>query len=733
MTAQVLNGACELLAPAGGMDALLAAVNAGADAVYVGAGRLNARVSAEGFTPRSLALGCAYAHERGARVYVALNVLVFERELDEAAALARQVVEAGADALIVADLGLAARLRREDPHIELHLSTQAGAQSPEAVRMARSLGFARVTCARELAVAEIASLAATGVPIETFCHGAICISYSGACAFSERRRGRSAMRGDCTQPCRLSYGLVDGEGRERARVSGDRLLCPRDYLGVGHVAELVEAGVSSLKIEGRMKNPDYVYNVTRAYRAALDAALAGRAVDVGALTRQLGRSFNRGFTDGYLLGRSGSDLMSWERSCNQGVRVGRVVERRHEAVRVELEAAVAAGDTLEIRFVPDAETAPDAPARWPQVPCSVNGAPGDAVWIRCKRKVSVGSVVHLVRSAEVLDETARLLDAARKEVAALERAGVARDADDAWADAARSAGQGACAGPGVAGADRGTGAPAVGCLVTEETSFDLTGPGRERPGTSPSTAVVLVDDPGEARRRLETSKGGEVAAYAWRMADDPGAWEDMLGNITVVLDEVLRPADVPAVERMCQAAARVVCRNLGEVEVARRAGADFDVMAPLYAANAEAARAYADVGARRVWLTGELSARDAAEAASELAGEVELGVVARERAELMVCEHCLLTAEGACKGDCARCERRRGARYLVERGGAWLPVRVDAHGRTRIFDEGPVERRDLVAALGADVAWAADAGVSRHVGPRFQPHPDTEGGIDADE
>ena len=325
----------ELLAPAGGLDQMLAAIAAGADAIYAGLGGFNARVSAHGFTDDEFARGCAVAHAHGVRVYVTLNVFVFDDELSDAVALGAHALELGADALIVADAGLACVLRTVIPGVEIHLSTQAGVHSEGAVRLAADeLGVERVTTARELTVDEIAALCATGVPIEVFCHGAICIGYSGACEFSALRRGRSAMRGDCTQPCRLAYDLVDEAGQSVVAVEGDRLLCPRDYLGIAHLLELVDAGVASLKIEGRMKNPDYVFNVVRVWRRALDMLCDG-AWDPDAveeLERELGRSFNRGFTDAYLRGRSGAELMSFERAINQGVRVGRLVAVGHEEV-----------------------------------------------------------------------------------------------------------------------------------------------------------------------------------------------------------------------------------------------------------------------------------------------------------------------------------------------------------------------------------------------------------------
>ena len=630
----------ELLAPAGGLDQMLAAVAAGADAIYAGLGGYNARVSAHGFTDDEFARGCAVAHAHGVRVYVTLNVFVFDDELADAVALGAHAYALGADALIVADAGLACALRAAIPGVEIHLSTQAGVHSEGAVRLAADeLGVERVTTARELTVDEIATLCATGVPIEVFCHGAICIGYSGACEFSALRRARSAMRGDCTQPCRLAYDLVDEAGESVVSVEGDRLLCPRDYLGIAHLPELVAAGVASLKIEGRMKNPDYVFNVVRVWRRALDM-VRDRAWEpdiVAELERELGRSFNRGFTDAYLRGRSGAELMSFERAINQGVRVGRLVTVGHEEVTVELDAAVAAGDTLEIRFYPGADARPDVPKRWPQVPCPVDAAAGERIVVHCKRKVDAGCEVYLIRSAGVLDQTAAVLERMRAEA-------------DAVVPAAR----------------------AVEVLPFEG-------------------SVVAGDVP--AAGLAESAEQGALARmfFAWDLMDADPCDELDLSDATVVLDEVCRGGDVERTRSLMQRAGRVVCRNLGQAAMARELGTTFDVAAPVFCANRATLTWLRGLGAGRVCLSAELLGNDAERVTELAACPGVLGPVDAEHPELMVCEHCLLTAEGPCATDatgrvhCRDCARRQQTRSLVERDGTRLPVAVDACGRTRIF------------------------------------------------
>ena len=668
-------GAPELLAPAGGLDQLLAAVAAGAGAVYAGLGGFNARVSAHGFTDEEFARGVAVAHAHGVRVYVTLNVFVFDDELDAAVALGRRACGLGADALIVADPGLVRALRDAMPGVEIHLSTQSGVHSPAAVELvARELGVERVTTARELAVDEIAGLCATGVPIEVFCHGAICIGYSGACEFSALRRGRSAMRGDCTQPCRLSYGLADSHGRECATVEGDKLLCPRDYLGLMHLPELLAAGVASLKIEGRMKNPDYVYNVVRCWRRALDMAVAG-TWDEGAargIVRELGRSFNRGFTDAYLRGRSGAELMSFERSCNQGVRVGRLAEVGREEAVVALDAPVAAGDTLEIRFYPGEEALPDVPKRWPQVPCPVDAAAGESVRVRCKRKVDAGCEVYLIRSAGVLAETATVLERMRAEAAAVELPGGWERAGDVP----------------VAVADRSFGPkPAHGGGA----SADVFPEGEVGAPGLCTEPLTMAATPAEAARILAVGER-EVGVYAWRLPDSEEGWAPLLGWLTVVLDEVCRAGDEARARGLMRLARRVVCRNLGEVAIARELGVPFDVAAPIFCANRATLAWLRGLGAERAFLSVELVRDEGACARVETLLDTP-GVMAPVDAaapELMVSEHCLLTAEGPCAGEgdaraCASCARHREERFLVERDGTRLVAHVDVCGRTRIF------------------------------------------------
>lgn len=663
----------ELLAPAGSAEALLAAIAAGADAVYTGLAEpgLDARAAAPGLTWDELEHACAYGAAHGVSVYVTLNALVRSGEEARVLAAARQAQGAGASALIVADLGLARLLAKELPDMELHLSTQAGAQAAPAVAFAaRELGCARVTVARELSIAEIADIVSTGVACEVFCHGAICISYSGACSLSAAARGRSAMRGDCTQPCRQSWRLVDGAGEDRAMAAGDKLLCPKDFLGLRMLPELVRAGVSALKIEGRMKNPDYVFNVVGAYRAALDALAAGEPFDMDALVRRAGASFNRGFTDAYLRGDTvgtGCDLMSFERSCNQGAPVGSVVARARHEVTVELTGPVRPGDTLEIHTILPADAGVGVPRRFPLIPCTASGDPGERVTLRCKRRVEVGSAVFLTASAAVLEASACAVDALRGEVF-----GAAPCATD---EGPRRLPPRTDKAPLDASPENG---------IRSGTEAGLA-PSRDVAGI-PVSSPVFASNP-DAASSLLAAGAAEVAIEAWRLLDNAHEWETLLPHLTVLLDACCRASDLPRTRCLIQRARRVICRNLTQLALACEADAAFDAAAPLYAENPAAVRVLQSWGAKRVWLPDELPA-DAAHRLVKALPDASLGMLAPAEHELMVMEHCILTAEGPCDHRCAACSRRCEPRFLLGKSGDRFAVRTDALGRSRVLSCG---------------------------------------------
>ncbi len=296
----------EILAPVGSPDALLAAVRNGADAVYLGAATFNARQHAQNFDDAALAAAVAYCHARDVRVHLTLNTLVREDEMEAALAVARTAAIAGVDALIVQDRGLARRLKTALPTMPLHASTQLSCHTPAGVRALRDVGFSRVVLAREMSADEIAACAGLGCELEVFVHGALCMSVSGQCYLSALLGGRSGNRGRCAQPCRLPFRASDGKS---APATDTYALSLRDLSLAEHFEDLVAAGVCSLKIEGRMKRPEYVAAATSYYAALRDGIQPDKTA-----RENLQSVFSRsGFTDGYYAARRGGGMFGYRR------------------------------------------------------------------------------------------------------------------------------------------------------------------------------------------------------------------------------------------------------------------------------------------------------------------------------------------------------------------------------------------------------------------------------------
>ncbi len=286
----------ELLCPAGSPEALAAAIEGGADAVYMGGVAFNARIHAKNFTPEELREGIALAHSWGVKIYLTANTLVYDREMDAALRAAEDAYLAGADGLIVADLGLAARIRRRIP-IELHASTQLSGHNVDAARFLAEQGFSRMVCAREMGREELTRFVKDSpLEAEVFVHGALCVCHSGQCLFSSVVGGRSGNRGECAQPCRLPYGA---KGNAYP-------LSLKDLSLAQHVTELCDMGVASLKIEGRMKSPEYVRDVATVWRRLLDEKRNATEEEMSGLAAVFSRG---GLTDGYYCHRTDRRMM----------------------------------------------------------------------------------------------------------------------------------------------------------------------------------------------------------------------------------------------------------------------------------------------------------------------------------------------------------------------------------------------------------------------------------------
>lgn len=419
----------ELLAPAGTLAAFKAALAAGADAIYCGTDAFNARRKADNLTLETLAQACDMAHIAGARVYLTTNILIHDNEISDAMRLVHDAWLAGVDAFIVQDWGLMRCIRNQWPEIELHLSTQANVGDHDGVLFAQSQGCRRVTLSRELTFSEIAQCREPGVDLEIFSHGALCVCYSGQCLVSSFQRGRSANRGLCRQPCRLPYELLDSTGAPVANTPGTRLISPRDNRTLFDLPGLVAAGAGSLKIEGRMKAPDYVAAVVQSYRQALDTLKRVwpelmSAVPEGSLPdsedpqhrriwqdvlkrwrqllpqesdRTLRRAFNRDFTSEYLYGKADMQLMSYERGNNRGQLVGSVTASRGRWATIALTDVAGEGDLLEIRD-------PDIFEDYVTATVPQDARANSLIQVRLPRPMRPGCAVRLIRNESAMTQ-----------------------------------------------------------------------------------------------------------------------------------------------------------------------------------------------------------------------------------------------------------------------------------------------------------------------------------------
>lgn len=402
----------ELLAPAGSWTAFLAAIKNGADAVYIGGKNFSARQYAENFDIKQIDRAVEYAHLRGKKVYVAVNTLVDNSEFSAVLDYIWELYECNTDGIIVQDLGLLNAVRRIIPMIRVHASTQMTVHNAEGVQFLKELGATRVILSREMSLDELRIIRheAEDVEIEVFVHGALCFSYSGQCLFSSIVGGRSGNRGRCAQPCRLAYDLHASKRKPRLKTPGKGryLLSPADLCLVDYLLEMKKIGIASLKIEGRVKRPEYVAVVTRVYREVLDMIQSNPDYKVPEeLKKDLLKVFNRNFTSGHFTGNR-TGFLSTKRPNNRGIYVGRVADQDKDFnTSIRLSDTVNIGDGLEI-WVSKGKT----PA-FIVKEMQVSGKPaasaqsGDIVNMRVNSRVSPGDRVFKTHDDALLSEAAR--------------------------------------------------------------------------------------------------------------------------------------------------------------------------------------------------------------------------------------------------------------------------------------------------------------------------------------
>lgn len=742
----------ELLAPAGGPEPFYAALAAGADAIYCGMGAFNARRKADNFTDETFEAACRAAHLAGSRVYVTVNIVIKDEEMSEALSLVDRCWKLGADAFIIQDWGLFFEIRRVMPEVETHISTQANIHDARGTAWCKEAGADRVTLSRELSIDEIAIIHdAVDIELEVFSHGAICFCYSGVCLLSSfTSRGRSANRGMCAQPCRLPYELIDETGRSWSKPGRERALCPRDTCTADMLPRLLDAGAHALKLEGRMKAPDYVHSIVSTYRAQLDDILACREISdetAQARYRQLKRCFNRDFTSEYQEGRSGDEMMSYERSNNRGQIVGEVLgskplgntkglkpddkRRRAAWTKLRLSEPVGKGDLLELRH--DDEFDQFLTAIAPE-----DARAGDIIECRTARPMPAGALVRLIRSQAALDAA----EAALKRPVARKRAVDVRVVAHLGQPFAVEL---TCIDdPALSGRAAGfTVEPAKTRAVSAEDLVEHVG----RMGSSPFEAVsfdIQLDEgcgmgfsavhkvraaACEALERAilapyaervnhlmvqsdpvcpaDLNDLGEVcalvtslnAAAAARKAGAARVYmtvDDLLAEglspascsaegVIPVLDEVSRELDHERLDPWFTPGAPAAVGTISELALGAEIGSVVELRSCIPVHNVPCMRELAARGAHAAWLSPELTLAEIERIAPQR-GEMTLGLMVLGVPRVMTSEHCILQVAGACIHDCANCRLRARDFKLKNIDGRMLPVRTGLNGRSHLYD-----------------------------------------------
>ena len=336
----------EILAPAGSMESLIGAINAGANAVYLAGKRFGARAYANNFDEAALIQMIHYAHVRGVFVYIAINTVIFDDEVDDLLVYADLLAQHHVDAFIMQDLGMIHLFIQRYPDVDIHVSTQANTHTIDQVRFFKALGVKRIVMARETSIDVIKTIKKhVDIEIEVFIHGALCVSYSGQCLMSSMIGGRSGNRGECAQPCRLPYVLY----KEDQKISDQSyLLSTKDLMTIDHMDELIATGIDSLKIEGRMRKPEYVIQTVLSYRKALDAAYLKKNIHLDEDILSLKKVFNREYTKGYLFEESPNDINQNFRPNHMGIPVGKVIEMKDHKAIIKLSDRLSINDGYRI-------------------------------------------------------------------------------------------------------------------------------------------------------------------------------------------------------------------------------------------------------------------------------------------------------------------------------------------------------------------------------------------------
>lgn len=646
----------EVLAPAGGREALEAAVRAGADAVYLGGPRFGARAGAQNFSREELREAVKYCRQRGVRVHVTVNTLLKDSELPEALDFVGFLCSLPVDAVLVQDMGLLSLIRERAPKLTVHASTQMSLHTPAGVRLARELGAKRVVLARELSLPEIREISEDcGVELESFVHGALCMCVSGQCYLSAMLGGRSGNRGQCAQPCRLPFSAAGGTGHD---------LSLKDLSFIGRIDELQRAGVCSAKIEGRMKRPEYVAAATAACRLAAEG---GDVPDE--LFRTLGAVFSRsGFTDGYLTGRRGREMFGTRTKEDVTAATGKVLSGLRELYRserqsvpVDLALSVEDGRVSLTAGHSDGPRARFASAELPCPDTIYNSIPKE----RCEKQLrKTGGTPFAVREAAVPEGGVPLpvgdLNRLRREVldSLLEAIGTVEPV------------------------------PFTDMPIPEHAPY-------QRPA-GPLAARVVLRDPGQFCRSMAGCEAVclPVESDAGKLADLQAAGARLILDLPRAVFG--REAELRRLmeERMERGFTEFLCGNLGSVQLCRELGAIAHGAFSLNIANTQALGEFERLGLKSAEVSWELTGREI----SGLGGGISRGVTVYGRQALMLTRNCPLA--NSSRG-CLGC---KAPGCLTDRKGKSFPVVCRERGKfgAELLNSVPLWLGDLQDEIGAD-------------------------------
>ena len=393
----------ELLAPAGDMECLKWAIEGGCDAIYLGGNHFGARAYSKNFSDEELVEAIKYAHRYGVKVYLTCNTLIYDEEVEEFLKFVRFAHQNGIDAVLIQDLGMYDLVHQKFPGLEIHASTQMHIHNLEGALVARKLGFKRIVLARETDIDTIKEIKEkTGLDVEVFVHGSLCVSYSGQCLFSSLVGGRSGNRGACAGSCRLPYDIVD-KNNEVLNDTKKYPLSMKDLCAIASIGKLMDIGVNSFKIEGRMKSKEYVYLVTKLYRKAIDSYLDNKKVTIDyEILDKLKKVFNREYTLGFLNNVNNNDVINGKQPNNVGVKIGKVVKLTKTNALIKLEDELHINDGLRIKG-PDGEIGIIVNDFYLQGNLVKEAVPGMVISLPIWKKPNVGDDVFLTSSKYIGD------------------------------------------------------------------------------------------------------------------------------------------------------------------------------------------------------------------------------------------------------------------------------------------------------------------------------------------